>query len=120
APEGIVWAVGGTVALLAILPFVGWYCGRRGDGFRKFVGQLVLMALLQRVPLVALAFVATTQHLGTHLDTHLVEEIRLPGLGDVVLGSDLERWLYPTGIPQLSLWLLVTLVWGLALGAVPF
>jgi hypothetical protein len=120
AHEQVVWATGGTFALLLILPFFGWYCGRRGDGPRRFVSQLLLMAYLQRLPLIAIALVATTQHLGTHLDTHVVTDIALPGFGEVALASDFARWLHPTGIPHLTLWVVMTLVAGLALGAGPY
>lgn len=116
----VVWATGGTLALLAILPFFGVYCGRSGCSGRRFVGQLVLMAYLQRLPVVAIAFVATTGHLGTHLDTHVVEDIAFPGAGTLRLENDFARWLYPTAIPQLTLWVLTTLVAGLVLGGLPF
>jgi hypothetical protein len=118
AHEELVWAAGGTFALFVILPFFGWYCGRRGQGFGKFVRQLLAVAFAQRLPLVAFAYFATTRHLGTHLDTHVVTDIAPPGFGEQKLVSDFDRWLWPTAIPHLSLWIVLTLVAGLVL-AVP-
>jgi hypothetical protein len=120
ASEAVVWAAGSTFALLLMLPFVGWYCGRRGHGFARFVGALLSMAFLQRLPLVVLGFVATTRHLVTHLDTHVVEDIAFRGIGELRLDGDFERWLYPTAIPHLSLWVVLTLVAGLLLGTPAF
>lgn len=120
APEPIVWALGGTPSLLAILPFVGWYCGRRGHGFGGFAARLFGMALAQRLVLIAVGFVATTQHLGTHLDTHVVEDISLLFRGETRLGSDVQRWLVPTVVPHLTVWIAITVVVGLLLGSLPF
>ncbi len=120
AHETLVWATGSAFALLLILPFFAWYCARSGYGFGRFVGHLLLMAYLQRLPLIALAFFATTRHLGTHLDTHVVEDIAFRGFGERKLDSDFARWLYPTGLPHLTLWVVLTLVAGLLLGVLPF
>jgi hypothetical protein len=120
AHDVIVWATGSAVAMLLILPFFGWYCGRRGYGFGRFAGQLLLLALLQRLPLIAIAGAATMLHLGTHLDTHVVEDIWMPGAGSKPLASDFERWFYPTVFPHLTIWVLLTIVAGLLLGVLPF
>lgn len=119
--EALVWAIGGTNCLLVILPFIGWYCGKRGCSFKKLLGQLTLMAFLQRIPLVAFGYWASTQHGGTHLDTHLVTEFQSPITGTKVFGSDAVRgWTYLTAIPHLTLWIVITVVAGALLGAIPF
>lgn len=119
-PEEIGWAFGATPSLLLILPFFARYCGRRGMTFGRFAGALVLMAFLQRLPLIAFGYFATTQKLGTHLDTHVVSEINLKPFGERKFDGGVESWLYPTLIPHLTIWIIVTLVAGLVLGALPF
>jgi hypothetical protein len=120
APRGLVWALGGTPSLLVILPFFAWYCSRRGWTFGRFAGGLVLLGFLQRLPLIAIAWYATTRQRGTHLDTHVVTDVDLPLLGERQLHSATESWIYPTLIPHLTGWILVTVVAGLVLGALPF
>jgi hypothetical protein len=119
APEEIVWAAGVTPASLLIAPFFGWYCGRRGYGFARFAKHLLLLLYVQRLPLVAFACFATTQGLGTHLDTHLVTDIQFPGLSSRTLTTPTEAWLWPTAVPQLTLAIVFALVIGMALGALP-
>lgn len=119
APAAIVWAVGATPTLLVTLPFFGLYCGRRGCTFGKFCRQLVLAALSQRLPLIVFAYYATTHSLGTHLDTHVVTDIDLPLFGERKLENAFDTWLWPTLIPQLTVWIVVTVVAGIALGLLP-
>jgi len=119
APEEIVWAVGATPSLLVTLPFLGWWCGRRGMKFGRFVGMLLGCALLQRLPIVVWGWFATTKQLGTHLDTHVVTDISLPGIGPRQLVDAYDAWLWPTAIPHLTLWIVVTLVAGIVLGSGP-
>ncbi|MGE3174437.1 MAG: hypothetical protein AB7O97_17535 [Planctomycetota bacterium] len=122
APAGLVWAAGSTPALVLILPFFAWWRARQGDSFGYLLRSLVWLGWLQRLPLAAFGYLASTRHLGTHLDTHLVTELWSPwepvGLGfgdDAVLG-----WIWLTMLPQLTLWVALTLVGGMILGAVPW
>lgn len=120
APEVVVWNTGSANAMLLMLPFVAWYAARRGLCFKQLVVRFLLLALVQRALLITVAYVATTQHLGTHLDTHVVTDIAVPGIGEIQLADDTARWLYPTLIPHLTVWVLLTLVAGVVLGFVPF
>lgn len=120
APEAITWAVGVTPASVVILPFFAWHCGRSAWDFKRFVKNLLYMALLQRVAVAAVGYFATTRALGTHLDVHLVTDIALPLAGERKLASPLEAWVWTTLVPQLTLWLVFTAVIGLALGALPW
>ncbi|HLQ37067.1 MAG TPA: hypothetical protein VK348_04660 [Planctomycetota bacterium] len=120
APVGLVWAVGASPALLLSLPFFGWYCGLQGVGFGRFLGRLLLLGYLQRLPLVALAYVATTRALGTHLDTHTLTDIHLRPFAERQFpGDPVASWLWPTCVPQLTMWILITLVAGIVLGTGP-
>ncbi|MEZ5967161.1 MAG: hypothetical protein R3F56_25220 [Planctomycetota bacterium] len=118
--RSLVWAVGSAPALLLMLPFLGWYAGRRHWSFAAFAGALLGLAVLQRLPLIAFGYLATTRHLGTHLDTHLVTEMR--GLfGGVQLGDDAVRtWTWTTLVPHATLWVAITLIAGLVLGFFPW
>jgi hypothetical protein len=121
APEGVIWAAGVTFAGLLVLPFFGWYAGRRGSTWKGFVGQLLLMAFSSRLVLVTLAFFATTRRLGSHLDTHLVTDIHLWPFGEVEFhGDDVKAWLYTTAFPQLTFAVVFGVVAGIVLGTLPF
>jgi hypothetical protein len=119
APREIVWAIGATTSLFVVLPFFGYWCGRSGLGFGGWVARLVLLALLQRLPLIAFAYFATTRSLGTHLDTHVVTDINLAPFGERQLDTPLQAWIWPTLIPHLTVWVIMTLIAGLALGVLP-
>lgn len=119
AHRPICWAVGGTVVLVVVLPFVGYWCGRRGQSFAQFVRTLLLMAVLQRAAVIALAYFATAQHLGTHLDTHVITDINLWPFGEVALEDDMSRWLWTHVAPQSTVWIILTLVAGIVLGSIP-
>ncbi|MCA8953659.1 MAG: hypothetical protein KDE27_29370 [Planctomycetes bacterium] len=120
AHRPIVWGFGASVTLLAVLPCFGYWCGARGVSAGGFVARLVLLAIAQRAPLAALAWLATTQHLGTHLDVHVVTDIATPVFGTRELATDFERWLWAILLPQLALWVEVTVLFGAALGILPF
>jgi hypothetical protein len=120
AHRPIVWAVGSAPALVAMLPFLGWYAGARGWSLRRFAGALVLMALAQRVPLVAFGWLATTRGLGTHLDTHAVTQMRGLWGPRHFDGDPVQAWIWTTLVPHMTLWIATTLVAGLVLGALPW
>lgn len=114
----LAWAIGGTPALVLMLPFFGAACGARGYSFRAWGAALLAMALLQRIVVIAWGYVATTRELGTHLDTHVVTDINVVGMR--TLETSFDRWWWPTGLPHLTLWIVLTMVAGFVLGAVPF
>lgn len=116
APAEIVWAVGVTAASFAIMPFFGWYCGRRGLSFGGFAVLWLLANVLQRLVLVAVAWVATTRALGTHLDVHGIPAITVPLRGRIELRDADAAWLHAMAMPQLTFALAMTFVIGLLLG----
>lgn len=120
AHRGVVWATGSAPALVVLLPFFAWHAGRAGYSAARWVRALLVMAFLQRLPLIAFGYFATTRHLGTHLDTHLVGDMR--GLfGARHFGGDaVETWLWTTGVPHSTLWVAITLGLGVVLGLVPW
>ncbi|MEM7204472.1 MAG: hypothetical protein AAF628_29710 [Planctomycetota bacterium] len=120
AHPGIVWAVGTSAAVFYISPFFGYYCGVRGTSVARWLGALAIANLVQRLLLIAVAWVATTQQLGTHLDVHTITDIAPPGLGEIVLQTPVEAWTYAILMPQLAFQLVVSMVFGVVLGAVPF
>lgn len=117
APVEIVWAIGGTPSLLMTLPFLGYWCGRRGTSFGRFVGMLAIVGYLQRLPILVWGWYATTRELGTHLDTHLVTDMNF--FGEVKFEDAYDAWLWPTGIPHCTIWILTTIVFGVVLGSLP-
>jgi hypothetical protein len=117
----IIWAAGATPALLLILPFFGYYCGSLGVGFGRFVGSLLLLGWLQRLPLVLFGYVASTQQLGTHLDTHLVTELGTSWAGERTFGGDAAQgWFWLTLVPHFTFWVVFTVIAGVLLGFVPW
>jgi hypothetical protein len=119
APRELCWALGGTPSMLLSLPFFGWYCGARGLGAGGMTKLLLVLALCERLPLIAWGYFATTQQLGTHLDTHLVSEISFFGTSKSLEGDAVAAWLWPTLVPHLTIWIVITVVGGLLLGTVP-
>jgi len=118
------WDVGLDSMLIVILPFFGLYCGRQGYRFGMFVRLLVLLALLQRLAIVVWSYFATMHQLGSHYDMHLLDTREFGGLKIPVFGvhqpeTDFDKWLWPVLIPQLTGWIVVTVVMGIVLGAVP-
>ena len=120
APQPITWAVGVMPALFVILPFFGWHSGRSAWGFKRFVGNLLYMVLLQRVAIVAVAYFATTRTLGTHLDVHSVTDILLPVVGERKLTTPIEAWVWAMLVSQLTLALVFVSVAGIVLGVLPW
>lgn len=124
APEALTWAVGLTLPTALILPFFGGWCGARGLTFRRFALALLYLALAQRTLLVAWSYFATTGHLGTHLDMSSMTEITMPVFGahDFTTPGDhaTSQWFWTVALPQLTLWIVTTVVAGLALGAPAF
>lgn len=120
AHRAIVWAFGGTVVLAVVLPFFGLWCARRGTSVGRFLAMLPLLTLLQRLPLVAFGYFATTRQLGTHLDTHVVTEVTLAPIGEIALTNDFERWLWLQLVPQTTVWVVITVLFGSLLGILPF
>lgn len=119
APVGVVWAIGGTPSLLMTLPFLGYWCGRRGASFGRFVGMLVIAAVMMRTPLVVWGWFATTRGWGTHLDTHLVTDMNFAPFGERQFTDVFDAWLWTTMIPNCTTWILITVVLGIALGIGP-
>lgn len=120
APAEVVWGVGVNPTLLVALPFFGFYCGRSGVGFAGLIGRLLLCGLLQRVVVVVWSWFATTRQLGTHLDMHTVTDIELPLVGAPPMTTAAERWFWAVAVPQMTLFLVITLVAGIVLGALPW
>ena len=120
APEPITWAIGVMPASLVILPFFGWHSGRNAWDFKRFVGNLLYMILLQRVAIVAVGYFATTRDLGTHLDVNLVTDITLPPFGERKLTNPHEAWFWTTAVSQLTFAFVFTVVMGIALGVLPW
>lgn len=120
APRLVVWATGIVAAMLLMFPFVGFWCGRRGFGWKGFLGQLLVLGLVHRLAIVAAAYWLTTGHYGTHLDVHTILHAKLGLQGDVTFTSDTDRWLKLIAIPQLALWVPATALVGFVLGALPF
>jgi hypothetical protein len=118
APAALAWAFGATPALAVMLPFFGIYCGQRGDSFSRFCWLLLPTALLQRLPIVLWGYFATTQEFGTHLDTHVVTHINAP-FTERKLEDAFDAWLWPTLVPHLTIWIVITVVAGVALGCLP-
>lgn len=122
APQPLVWALGVTVATVVTLPFFGGWCGVRGLGFGSFAAALLALGLAQRLLVALCGFVATTRQLGTHLDLSAVRSVDLL-LGHRDFGGPdpaIEQWLYLIAIPQLLLWVPLTVAAGIVLGGLPF
>jgi hypothetical protein len=120
APAPIVWAVGVTWALFATAPFFGWYCGARGHRFGRFALAWLFACVLQRLAFAGVGWAATTRALGTHLDVGVVREITLPLRGRTALHDPTEAWLWALAVPQLTFAVVLSLVLGLMLGALPW
>jgi hypothetical protein len=120
APVEVVWATGASVVLVAMLPFLGWHAGARGLSFGKWAGALLLMAFLQRLPVIVFAYVATTRQLGTHLDTHLVTGLGGPFGRQDFGGDPVRAWVGTTLVPHATFWVVLTVALGLLLGSVPW
>ena len=92
APVGLVWALGVTSVCLLTAPFFGYWCGRRGFGFGRFLLSALLANVIQRALLVAASLVATMGELGSHLDVHLVTDAAVPFFGPTEFETPLAAW----------------------------
>jgi hypothetical protein len=101
------------------LPFLGYWCGRRGTTFGRFVAMLLVAALLQRLPILVWGWYATTRGIGTHLDVHLVTDMIFRPFGEQKFDDVFDAWLWTTAIPHCTIWILATLVLGVVLGVLP-
>jgi hypothetical protein len=119
APQGLCWATGGSIGLPILLAFAGYYAGSRRQGFGSFLGSLLLMALCQRAIVAGFAWFATTRHWGTHLDVGAVTSLNTPLGGERHFGGDPnEKWIWAILVPQMGLWVAITVVAGLILGTI--
>ncbi len=78
APSGLVWATGVSMAIFPTVVFVGLYAARRGLSFGRFALGLLVLAILQRLLIVAASYTVTSTHAGTHLDMHPLTTMYLP------------------------------------------
>lgn len=117
---GIVWALGTSTAGFVISVFFGFYAGARGLSFGRFFKTLFLANLLQRLLLCAVGYVMTLQNLGTHLDVTVVTDIAPPGIGEIVIESPTQGWLYGILMPQMTFALVMSTIVGVVLGALPY
>jgi hypothetical protein len=120
APEALTWAIGVSVPMMILLPFVGWWSGASRFSFGKFALLLLLLGLVQRSLIVAASYFATTQGLGTHLDVSAIQEVTLPtGHKDFTGPGDqtFAQWISLMVLPQYVLWIPFTMVFGLVVGA---
>jgi hypothetical protein len=119
APAGLCWAVGASIGLPVVVAFAGWYAGARGQGFFALLLSLLWLAVFQRAIIAGIAWFATTRHWGTHLDVGAVTELNTPIGGMRRFGDDLvEKWTWAILVPQMVLWVAVTLVLGVVIGGV--
>ncbi|HEX6813359.1 MAG TPA: hypothetical protein VF384_17190 [Planctomycetota bacterium] len=119
APQGLVWATGGSIGLPILVGFVGYYSGGRKHGFGQFVLTLVLFALLQRAALSGIAWFATMRHWGTHLDVNALTQLNTPIGGERTFGADpTDKWVWGILVPQMGLWVVATVALGLVIGTV--
>lgn len=121
APPDLHWAIGVSLPLVLLLPFLGAYCGLRRMGVAAWVAQLFLLGLLHRGVVVAVGWFCTTRHLGTHLDVSPIHEVNLFLQGPMNFRDDpAGAWTALLLIPQLAIWIPVTVALGLLLGVVPY
>jgi len=120
AHVGIVWALGTSAAGFVISLFFGYYAGRRGVSVARFFGAFALANLLQRALLVAVGYVLTTQHLGTHLDVTAITDITPPGIGPIQIESPTHGWMVCLLVPQMTFALVMATITGFVLGLLPF
>lgn len=118
APQGVVWATGGSIGLPILVAFVGFYAAGRRQGFGRFLLTLLMFALMQRAILTAFAWFATMRHWGTHLDVNVVTQLATPLGGERHFDANdaAGKWVWGILVPQMVLWVAVTFVLGLVVG----
>ena len=118
APQGVVWAIGGSIGLPILVAFVGFYAAGRKQGFGRFLLSLSTFALMQRAILTAFAYFATMRHWGTHLDMNVVTQLGTPLGGERHFAANdaVGKWFWAIVIPQMVLWVAITFVLGLVVG----
>ena len=118
APAGLTEALGVTFPTVLILPFFGGWASTRGMSFGRFVVALLSLALVQRLLVTSWSLAATSFGLGTHLDMSAIEQITMPVLGTHDFrGGDhaVAQWFWTVATPQLTVWILQTMIAGLVL-----
>ena len=119
APQALAWAVGGSIGLPILVGFAGFYAGRRAQGFASFALSLLLLAVVQRAILTGIAWFATMRRWGTHLDVNAVTRLHTPIGGVRTFGDDpVGKWIWAILVPQMVLWVAVTVGLGLVVGTV--
>jgi len=118
APQGVVWATGGSIGLPILVAFVGFYSAGRKQGFGRFLISLLVFALAQRAILTTFAWFATMRHWGTHLDVNVITQLATPLGGERHFAANdaVGKWVWGILIPQMVLWVAVTFVLGLVVG----
>lgn len=117
APPGLVWATGASIGLPVVVAFAGWYAGCKRLGFGRMVLAIVQIALLQRAIVAAIGWWVTMGRHGTHLDVNAVTELNTPLGGVRRFGEDATgKWIWAILVPQMVVWVLVTIVLGLLFG----
>lgn len=123
APAPLLWAVGITMPTLVLLPFVGWWAGRRGDRYGKLLFMGLCIGLVQRGILVVAGWCFTLWGWGTHLDVGAIERVHLL-LGEKDFGAAgtrrFDQWWSLILVPQLLLWVPLTVVLTAVLGTLPW
>ena len=120
APAGLVWATGTTPAQPLILFFVGVFSAQRGFSFGRFLLALIVLAILQRAIISGVGLAATLGEWGTHLDVNSVSAINTPlgGLRRFAPGDAIDKWTWAILVPQMVIWVGLTVVTGLVLGGI--
>ncbi len=123
APAPVTWAVGVTIPMLVMFPFMGAWVAERGGSIRSLAISLLLLGLAQRTLVVSFAYFANVNDWGTHLDVSAIQQVDLllghrdfSGLED----PSFEQWKTLILIPQYMLFVPATVIFGLLLGIPPF
>lgn len=116
APDGLVWATGLGMAVVPQGLMVGLAAGRRGAGFWKLLGALLMVGVLQRLAVSGASWVLTSQGWGTHLDMTPLKGFQ-PPIGDALtFETPMDAWWGGVFMPQMIGWVLATVLLGLPLG----
>lgn len=116
APDGLVWATGLGMALIPQGLMIGLAAGRRGAGFWKLLGALLLVGLLQRLAVSGASWVLTSQGWGTHLDMTPLKGFQSPFGKELTFETPMDAWFTGVLLAQTTGWVLGTVLLGLPLG----